>query len=129
MTEPVWLTQTMVDAIQRAQIREHGGQEGVRDPALVQSALGRPQNRWHYQPDSDLPALAASFGFGLATNHPYLDGNKRVAFMAMYVFLGLNNLRLVAPETEAVDVMLALASSALDEASLADWLRGNVEPA
>ncbi len=126
MGEPVWLRRRESDAIHFDQLRQHGGIPGVRDENALGSALARPRHRWAYQPDSDLAALAAAYGYGLATNHGYNDGNKRVAFMAMYVFLGLNGWELDAPEPEVVQVMLALADGRLDEEQLADWLRDHV---
>lgn len=123
VAEPRWLSRKLVDAIHLDQLRQHGGAAGVRDDHALESALARPRNRWAYRPDSDLATLAAAYGYGLAANHGYNDGNKRVAFMAMYVFLGLNGQELEAPETEVVEVMLALAAGDLGEAELADWLR------
>jgi death-on-curing protein len=83
-------------------------------------------NLIEYEPDSDLCALAASYAFGIARNHPFSDGNKRVAFQATYVFLGLNRLRVQSEEPEVVRVMLALASGELRENGLADWLRAHI---
>ena len=123
MTEPRWLSLTVVLAIHSDQIREHGGSLGLRDRGLLESALARPQNLFHYEPESDACALAASYGFGIARNHPFVDGNKRVAFQAMYVFLGLNGLRVQSDEPEVVRMMLALAAGQLDEAGVAEWLR------
>lgn len=123
MEEPVWLRRRDTDAIHFDQLRQHGGSPGVRDENALESALARPRNRWSYQPDSDLAALAAAYGYGLAANHGYQDGNKRVAFMAMYVFLGLNGWEIDAPESEVVQLMLALAGGRLGEAQLAAWLR------
>jgi death on curing protein len=113
----------MIRAIHTSQVQEHGGSLGLRDPGLLDSALDRPKNRYQYEPDSDLADLAASYGFGLARNHPFVDGNKRVAFQAMYVFLGLNGFRIVAEEPEVVRLILALASGDLPESELAVWLR------
>ena len=123
MAEPRWLSRRLVDAIHRDQLRQHGGRPGVRDDDALESALARPRNRWLYEADSDAAALAAAYGFGLATSHAYVDGNKRVAFMALYVFLGLNGRDLDAPEPEVVEVMLALASGELAEEALAAWVR------
>jgi death on curing protein len=123
--EPRWLNATMIRALHTSQVQEHGGSLGLRDPGLLDSALDRPRNRLHYEPKSDLFDLAASYGFGLARNHPFVDGNKRVAFQAMYVFLGLNGLRIEAEETEVVRLILALASGELSEPELADCLRQN----
>ena len=123
MTEPRWISLTVALAIHSDQIKEHGGSLGLRDRGLLESALARPLNVFHYESDSDLQALAASYGFGIARNHPFVDGNKRVAFQAMYVFLGLNGLRIESEEPEVVRMMLALASGELGEAELAAWLR------
>lgn len=92
---------------------------------LLESALDRTRNRFHYESDSDLIALAASYGFGIANNHPLVDGNKRVVFQAMYVFLGINGIAITADEEEVVRVVLALAAGDLSESELGDWLRGN----
>jgi death-on-curing protein len=114
---------SLILAVHSDQVRSHGGSLGVRDSGLLESALARPRNRHEYEPDADLSALAAAYGFGIAKNHPFVDGNKRVAFQAMYVFLGLNGLRIDAPEPEVVALVLALASGELSEAALAKWLR------
>lgn len=128
MTEPRWLAVVHILTIHTNQVQAHGGSLGVRDRALLESALARPRNRFHYEPTADLASLAASYGFGLAQNHPFVDGNKRVAFQAMYLFLGLNGLRLEAPEEEVVATILSLASGDLDEPGLAVWLRDHVSP-
>ena len=128
MTEPRWLALRVVLAIQADQVREHGGSPGVRDRGLLESALARPVNRFHYEADSDVFDLAASYGFGIARNHPFIDGNKRVAFQAMYLFLGLNGHRIASDEPEVVRMVLALASGDLAEPELADWLRQHREP-
>lgn len=126
--EPRWVGGPVVHAIHADQVRQHGGSLGVRDEGLLESALERPRHRWHYEPESDAATLAAAYGFGIARNHPFIDGNKRVAFQVMYVFLGLNGLRIAAEEAEVVDVMLRLAGGGLAEPGLAEWLRGHVEP-
>jgi death on curing protein len=118
----------MIRAIHANQIREHGGALGLRDEGMLSSALERPRHRLHYEADTDLPALAAAYGFGIARNHPFIDGNKRVAFQAMYVFLGLNGMRIDAEEPEVVRVILALAAGDLTELALAEWLRLNAAP-
>ena len=104
-------------------MREHGGLAGVRDENVLESALARPQQTWHYEPDSDLPALAAAYAFGLVGNHPYRDGNKRIGFLAMVTFLGLNGLELTATDEDVVAEFLALASGRVPEDTLADWIR------
>ncbi|MCG8456900.1 MAG: type II toxin-antitoxin system death-on-curing family toxin [Holophagales bacterium] len=126
MDEPVWLTRRDCDAIHFLQIREHGGASGLRDENALESALARPRQRLAYEPESDLAALAAAYGYGLASNHAYNDGNKRVAFLAMYVFLGLNGWELEAPEPEVVETMLALAAGHLEEEELRAWLLGHM---
>lgn len=121
--EPRWVPRIAVEAFHLDQIREHGGLHGLRDDHALESALARPRQRWHYQPDSDLPALAAAYAFGLATNHPFNDGNKRTAFLTAVVFLGLNSQRFEAPEPEVVAKILALAAGQLEEPALAEWFR------
>ena len=119
---------TLVLVVHADQVKAHGGSLGLRDKGLLDSALGRPRNRFEYESGSDLCGLAASYGFGIAKNHPFIDGNKRVAFQAMYLFLGLNGLRINAPEEEVVGLILALASGELDEPELATWLRNHTSP-
>lgn len=128
MTEPRWVSPVHVLRIHADQVQSHGGSLGVRDRGLLQSALERPRNLYRYEPESDLPALAAAYGFGISSNHPFLDGNKRVAFQTMYLFLGLNGGRIDAPEEEVVAVILSLASGELDEPGLAEWLRHHIAP-
>ena len=128
MTEPRWLTFSIIIAIHADQLSKHGGTGGLRDQGLLRSALERPRNRGHYAPDSDRAGLAAAYGFGIARNHPFIDGNKRVAFQAMYVFLGLNGLRIESPEEEVVALVLSLAAGQIDEPQLAAWLRANTVP-
>jgi death-on-curing protein len=128
VNEPRWLVVPHLLAIHADQIRSHGGAVGLRDRPLLESALQRPRNLFGYDANADLATLAAAYGFGLARNHPFFDGNKRVAFQAMYVFLGLNGFRIDAPEGEVVTTILALASDNLDEAALAAWLRQHITP-
>jgi len=127
MAEPRWLERALVDAIYADQLQQHGGRPGVRDENALESALARPRNKWAYDPAVDIAALAAAYGYGLATNHPYTDGNKRVAFLAMYVFLGVNGQELDAPETEVVSLMRAVADHRCSEAQLAEWVRAHIE--
>ncbi len=121
--EPVWVPRLVVDAVHLDQIRAHGGLAGLRDENALESALARPRQRWNYESASDLPALAAAYGYGLCQNHPFRDGNKRVAFVTMVVFLRLNGLKFEAPEPEVVTAMLSVASGKCTEAELAGWLR------
>jgi death-on-curing protein len=123
--EPDWPHRVVVDAIHLDQLREHGGLAGIRDENALESALARPKNRWHYEPEVDLPTLAAAYGWAFATSHPYRDGNKRVAFVAMAVFVELNGYALEAPEAEVVQVMLAVADRRFTEKDLAKWVRAH----
>lgn len=111
-----------------AMIAEHGGRPGIRDVGLLSSALARPRNRRAYGTSATLFDLAAAYGFAIVKDHRFIDGNKRAALMAMYVFLEINGHRLEAPEVEAVDVMLRLASGELAEKGLSRWLEANAEP-
>lgn len=113
----------ITDAIQTDMLLTHGGMPGLRDDTSLESALARPRQLLSYKPDADLPALAAAYGYGLARNHPYNDGNKRVAFVVMAVFLGLNGLEFTASEADVVTAIIALAAGELDEETLADWIR------
>ena len=113
----------VVDAMHLDQIREHGGLAGVRDEGALEAALARPRQKWHYEPTSDIPKLAAAYGFGLSRSHPYRDGNKRVAFLVMVVFLELNGWAFQAEESDVVTAMVALAAGSLPEDVLAAWLR------
>jgi death-on-curing protein len=114
----------VVDAIHFDQLRAHGGLAGVRDENALESALARARQRWTDEPTSDLSSLAAAYGFGLCRSHPFRDGDKRVAFVTMVVFLTLNAWVFDAPESEVVTVMLVLADAKSKEADLAAWIRG-----
>ncbi|MEM1115329.1 MAG: type II toxin-antitoxin system death-on-curing family toxin [Bacteroidota bacterium] len=127
-SEPIWVTRPVVDAIHLDQLQKHGGRFGVRDENLLESALARPQQRWAYEEGADLADLAASYAFGIAKNHPFIDGNKRTAFMVLYTFLRTNGIRLGASEPEAVEVMLGVASGELGEGELAAWCRQRGTP-
>lgn len=128
MDEPVWLTRTMIEVLHTEQVIEHGGALGIRDEGLLESALARPRDRWGYAAETDLAILAAAYGFGLAKNHPFLDGNKRSALVAVYTFLAINDLDLDPPETEAAAVILGLADGSVSEEELAGWIQSNVVP-
>lgn len=121
--EPRWVSRIVVEAVHVDQIREHGGLLGLRDDNALESALARPRQKWHYDPEADLPDLAAAYAFGICTNHSFRDGNKRVAFLTAVVFLGLNGLAFAANDSDVVDTIVALAAGDLEEASLAEWLR------
>ena len=118
----------MLDVLHDAQLQEHGGSPGVRDEGLLESALARAQQKWAYAKSPDLATLAAAYAFGLAKNHGYIDGNKRAAFMAAYVFLGLNGKDFDAAEPDVVATMERVADGRLTEAALADWFRMNLRP-
>ena len=121
--EPIWLNRLVVDAIHGDQLREHGGLPGVRDENALESALARPQQKWQYAEKTDIPTLAAAYGFGLARNHPYRDGNKRIAFLAVVTFLGLNGCEFTATDAEVVTAFVRLAAGQLSESALAGWIR------
>jgi death-on-curing protein len=128
MNEPVWLKRTWIDTLHFRQLQRFGGRYGVRDSGVIDSALARARNRWEYADGADLAAVAAAYGYGLTRNHLYVDGNKRIGFVAMAVFLELNGWTLDAPEPEVVRTMLAIAEGRLDEPDLASWLRVNMHP-
>jgi death on curing protein len=123
VAEPGWIGRLVVDAVHLDQLREHGGLAGLRDEHALESALARPRQKWQYDDEADLATLAAAYGFGLCRNHPFRDGNKRVAFVVMVVFLELNGFRFDATEADVVTTMLAVASGQLSETDLAEWLR------
>jgi death on curing protein len=126
--EPVWLDAAVALAIHDRQLAEHGGGTGVRDAGLLESALGRPVNQWHYG-EEDLAALAAAYAFGVARNHPFIDGNKRTAWVLARLFLAMNNEALVFDPNEAIKTVLALAAGDLSEEELADWFREHLQGA
>jgi death-on-curing protein len=123
--EPVWLTADLVLSIHEEQLREFGGPPGLRDRGLLESALARSLNKYGYG-SSDMAELAAAYGFGLARNHAFVDGNKRIAFLAMVTFLGLNDIEFLVPEAEAAVIMAAVAAGEIDEDGLARWIRDNL---
>jgi death-on-curing protein len=120
--EPVWIAQDVILAVHDRQLAEHGGGSGIRDVGLLESALGRPVNQWVYGED-DLTALAAAYALGIARNHPFVDGNKRTAWVAARLFLALNDVRLTFEKADAIDAMLSLAAGDLAEDELAEWFR------
>ena len=123
MREPRWVPRLVVEAIHFDQLREHGGLSGLRDEGALEAAVARARNKWAYRPKVDLATLAAAYGFGLARSHPFHDGNKRVAFVTMVVFLELNACPFTPPETEVVRVMTGVAAGTTSEAALARWIR------
>ncbi|MDQ6699987.1 MAG: type II toxin-antitoxin system death-on-curing family toxin [Acidobacteriota bacterium] len=127
MPEPIWVTWHTVLAIHQQQLKEHGGSSGIRDRNLLESALARPQQIFHYSDDPSLPQLAAAYAGGITNNHPFLDGNKRTGFVVMAVFLARNGHRFQAPQVEVVTMMLALAAGSLPEDRLAEWIGQNLQ--
>ncbi len=128
MNEWRWVSAELVGLIHDQQIARFGGGSGLRDEGLLLSALARPENLAAYG-DPDVAALAASYAYGIARNHPFVDGNKRTALVTAGVFLLENGHELVASEADAVLTILALAAGDLTEDSLADWIRANIMPA
>ena len=127
MTEPVWIDLEVVLAIHEEQIAEHGGQPGVRDRGLLESALGRPRHQLTYGEPS-ITRLAASYAFGISRNHPFLDGNKRTSLVVAELFLELNGRELSASDAECVATFLQLAAGDLTEDQLADWIAAHSAP-
>lgn len=125
MKKWIWIDPRAIVAIHDEQLAEHGGGAGVRDAGLLESALARPVNLALYD-KPDAAALAASYAVGLAKNHPFVDGNKRTAFVACELFLAANGHDLVASDEECLAMMLSLAASEIGEAEFAAWLRENV---
>jgi death on curing protein len=123
--EPVWVIEAVALALHDRQLAEHGGPSGLRDGGMLASALARPRNRWEYG-EYDLAAIAAAYAFGIARNHPFVDGNKRTAWVVANVFLDLNGLELIFAELEAIQTVGALAAGDLSEDELADWFRAHV---
>ena len=124
MTEPIWLDQPLVIALHDRQLAEHGGAEGVRDMGLLESALGKPINLYHYA-EPNIFELAAAYTSGIVQNHPFVDGNKRTGFVAGVLFLELNGARFEAPEETAAKAVIDLAAGAMDEVGYATWLKEN----
>ena len=130
MGEPVWIRDDVVFAIHRRQLTEHGGAEGIRDEGLLDSALARPKNLWAYSGQRpDIAALAAAYAFGIAKNHPFVDGNKRTAFVVCRTFLILNGHDLETSKEDKYLTFLRLSEGRLSEKELADWIRRNLGPA
>ena len=126
--EPRWLTYEQVIAIHSRQLRRFGGASGLRDEGMLRSALERPINKWHYE-QAELVELAAAYAFGLAKNHAFVDGNKRIAFMAMAAFLRKNAIAFAPEPAPATAIILSLAAGEVSEESLARWIRDNLPKA
>jgi death-on-curing protein len=123
---PIWVERATVLIGHAESLSAHGGASGIRDAGLLDSALARPLNLHAYDPDADAAALAAAYAFGIIRNHPFVDGNKRTAFLTAALFLELNGFRFVASEADVIIRTLALAASEIGEAEFAAWLRENV---
>ena len=122
--EPHWITYDQVIAIHSRQLRRFGGAPGLRDEGMLRSALERPIKKWHYE-RAEMAELAAAYALGLAKNHAFVDGNKRVSFLAMMVFLRTNGVRFAPDPAHATKIIMALAAGEVSEASLARWVRDN----
>lgn len=127
MTNWVWLDRTVIVATHAEQLAEHGGGTGTRDSGLLDSALARPENLAAYG-KPDVADLAAAYGFGIARNHPFVDGNKRTAFVAVELFLLLNAHELIADDADCVLTTLAVAAGEITETEFATWIRSNIQP-
>ena len=125
MAEWIWVSRDAALAAHIEQLAEHGGGEGIRDEGLFESAMARPQNRAAYGAP-DAAELAASYAFGIARNHPFIDGNKRTALVVSELFLAKNGLRLDSGDAETLVVFLDLAAGELSEGELADWFRERI---
>ena len=110
------------------QIRQHGGLTGLRDETTLESVLARPRNKWVYDEEHDVATLAAAYGFALVSSHPYRDGNKRIGFLAMATFLGINGYEFTGTDEDMVAAMLGLAAGQVSEDALAGWIRGRIIP-
>jgi death-on-curing protein len=128
MNEPIWLDVEILIDLHAEQLALFGGPDGIRDQGMLESALSRPINKFTYG-ETDLAALAAAYGFGIARNHPFVDGNKRAAFGAIIVFLGLNDIDFMVPPESATAIILSLAAGEVSEQSLTRWIRDNWPPA
>ena len=127
MSRWIWLDPAVLQAVHEEQLAEHGGASGTRDAGLFESALARPENLAAYG-EPDAAALAAAYGWGLARNHPFVDGNKRTAFVAAELFLMLNGHELAADDAACVLTMLAVASGEMSEDAFAAWIRSHLQP-
>ena len=127
MTEPIGLEVDEVIDMHAEQLAIFGGPEGIRDHGLLESAVLRPVNQWHYG-QTDMAALAAAYAFGLARNHAFVDGNKRIAFQAMMVFLRGNGIAFAPDPAHATEIILSLAAGEVSEESLTRWIRDNWPP-
>jgi death on curing protein len=126
VSEPIWLDTSIVLDVHAEQLALFGGADGIRDLGLLESALGRPLNKFAYG-EASLAALAAAYAFGIARNHPFVDGNKRAAFASIIVFLGLNEIEFDVPPEAATAIILGMAAGEIDEDGLARWIADNLQ--
>lgn len=126
--EPRWISKKALLMLHEESLATFGGASGLRDEGLLDSALARPLNIHAYKAESTVADLAASYAFGIAKNHAFVDGNKRAAFLSIGMFLAINGLRLVADQLDAIQTMLAVAAGELDERGLSAWIQKNCAP-
>ena len=125
MKQPRWVSYTVVIAVHETQLSEHGGAIGVRDQGVLESALARPRQIYAYADKPSLPQLAAAYAVGIVKNHPFVDGNKRTAWVVCATFMELNGRRVTAEQADVVETMLAVAAGEISHEELADWLDQN----
>jgi len=123
--EPIWLEKQAIVSLHDRSLALHGGPSGIRDEGLLESALQRPLNRFFYEGEASLAGLAATYAVGLASNHPFVDGNKRAAYQALILFLAQNGAPLSADPADAIKTMLAVAAGKMEIEGLAAWIRAN----
>lgn len=127
MQEPIWVRADIVLAVHQRQLAEHGGGTGLRDAGLLDSALNKPKNLFQYEdPKPSIAAMAASYAYGIACNHPFVDGNKRTAYIVCQLFLNLNGHVLMAPSADKYQTFIKLASGDVSEANLSKWISENI---
>lgn len=122
-----WIDHKALRLLHEESLSMHGGSRGIRDNGLFESAMSRPKNLLHYEKTADIADLAASYAYGLAKNHPFVDGNKRAAFLAIGIFLGINDHHFTAPQVESITTIQAVAAGEINEKQLAEWIRSHLE--
>ena len=125
MTDPRWISKKALRLLHEESLARFGGDRGLRDEGLLDSALARPQNHYAYNAGASIPALAAACAFGLAKNHPFVVGNKRASFLSIGIMLSINGLVPTAKQSEAIEAIVSVASGAMDENALGDWIGKN----
>jgi death-on-curing protein len=129
MAEPIWITEELALTIHERQLARHGGMAGVRDRGLLQSALARPRHLLAYSPSTpSLAQLAGAYGFGIAKNHPLIDGNKRTAAVVIETFLETNGVSLTADDESLYEAFIGIAEGSITEVQFVDWIRNNIQP-